>query len=139
MGRSSAMKSRAKSKAPHQPLPDALHDRLSSLPMEILEMIVENITDSSAMGKLSRTSKIYYSLAAPRLHRRMVVLEAYHSRLLKMARALDSHLTIAQKRQLEKRWTNTEATRRDIQTSSISIRCLNAHPSSASSLLVLSV
>uniref|UniRef100_A0A0B7K614 F-box domain-containing protein n=3 Tax=Bionectria ochroleuca TaxID=29856 RepID=A0A0B7K614_BIOOC len=103
MGRSSAMKSRAKSKAPHQPLPDALHDRLSSLPMEILEMIVENITDSSAMGKLSRTSKIYYSLAAPRLHRRMVVLEAYHSRLLKMARALDSHLTIAQKRQLEKK------------------------------------
>ncbi|CAG9982759.1 unnamed protein product [Clonostachys byssicola] len=98
MGRSSAMKSRAKSKAS-----ESRHDYLSSLPIEILEMIVENITDSSTMGKLSRTSQLLYSLAAPRLHRRMVVLEAYHSRLLKMAIALDSHLTMAQKKQLEKK------------------------------------
>ncbi|CAH0054151.1 unnamed protein product [Clonostachys solani] len=56
------------------------------------------------MGKLSRTSKTFYALTAPRLHRRMMVLEAYHSRLLKLARALDSHLTMTQKKQLEKKF-----------------------------------
>jgi hypothetical protein len=55
MGRSSAMKSRAKSKAPHQLLPDARHDHISCLPMEILEMIVENVS-SKYMGSPLKSS-----------------------------------------------------------------------------------
>lgn len=47
MGRSSAMKRSAKSNALHEPVSNVCHDHLSSLPMEILEMIVANVNSNT--------------------------------------------------------------------------------------------
>lgn len=54
------------------------------------------------MGKLSRTCKTYYSIMAPRLHKRVAVAAMFHAHIFKVIRALEPHLTIAQKKQLKK-------------------------------------
>lgn len=56
----------------------------------------------SDMSKLSRTNKRYYSIIGPRLYRRSIIAAMFHAHIPKVIRALEPHLTIAQKRQLKK-------------------------------------
>ncbi|KAF1817037.1 hypothetical protein P152DRAFT_387111 [Eremomyces bilateralis CBS 781.70] len=89
-------------KPPSQAQFSSSNDLLSSLPAEILFLILDNIKDPSTIGKLGRTCKRYYSLMMPLLHKRVAVAVMFHAHISKLIRALEPHLTIAQKRQLKK-------------------------------------
>jgi hypothetical protein len=58
--------------------------------------------DMSDLGKLGRTNKRYYSIVAPKLFKRTAVAAMFHAHIPKVIRALEPHLTIAQKKQLKK-------------------------------------
>ncbi|KAM5346029.1 hypothetical protein ACJ41O_009034 [Fusarium nematophilum] len=85
-----------------QPVPAAPDDALSVLPAEILQMILDNITDAPVMLVLARTSKRNYSIVMPILHKRVAIAVAYHAHIPKAIRAIKPHLSIAQKKQLKK-------------------------------------
>ncbi|CAM1501380.1 Fc.00g105420.m01.CDS01 [Cosmosporella sp. VM-42] len=87
---------------PVQAQPSPTDGALSTLPPEILDMILNNINDQSTMGKLGRTCKSYYSTLMPRLHKRVAIAAMFHAHISKLIRALEPHLTIAQKKQLKK-------------------------------------
>ncbi|WPH04938.1 Hypothetical protein R9X50_00783500 [Acrodontium crateriforme] len=80
-------------------------DLLSSLPTELLELIIDNIEDKSTMGKLTRTCKTYYNVFMPLLHKRLAVAAMYHAHIQKLIPTIEPYLTIAQKRQLKKEGT----------------------------------
>jgi hypothetical protein len=54
------------------------------------------------MSRLGRTCRAYYSLTRPLLHRRIAVAARFHAHIPELIRALEPHLTIAQKKQLKK-------------------------------------
>ncbi|KAH6890672.1 hypothetical protein B0T10DRAFT_324881 [Thelonectria olida] len=98
-------KGRGKTKAKLPPVQSQLSSNdgtLSSLPPEILHMILDNITHKPTIGKLGRASKAYHALMMPRLHKRLAVAAMFHAHISKLIRALEPHLTIAQKKQLKK-------------------------------------
>ncbi|QDS71999.1 hypothetical protein FKW77_001758 [Venturia effusa] len=76
-------------------------DALSSLTPELLYMVLDNIKDSSTIGRLARTSKLYYSIMMPLLHKRLAVAAPYHAHIAKLIRTLEPYLTITQKRLLK--------------------------------------
>ncbi|KAF2674304.1 hypothetical protein BT63DRAFT_435437 [Microthyrium microscopicum] len=77
-------------------------DVLYSLPAELFNMILDNIRDSSTIGRLARTCKRYYSIMIPLLHRRIAVHAYNHAHIAKFIRGLEPYLSIAQKKQLKK-------------------------------------
>ncbi|KAH8674227.1 hypothetical protein BX600DRAFT_227293 [Xylariales sp. PMI_506] len=77
-------------------------DRLSSLPPEILNTIIQHIQDQPTMSALGGTSRRLYSLMMPRLYGRIAVAAMFHAHIPKLIRTLEPHLTIAQKKQLKK-------------------------------------
>ncbi|RDI77850.1 hypothetical protein Vi05172_g12170 [Venturia inaequalis] len=87
--------------APTGPRSTSSEDALSSLTPELLYMVLDNIKDSSTIGKLARTSKLYYSIMMPLLHKRVAAAAAYHAHIPKLIRTLEPHLTITQKKQLK--------------------------------------
>ncbi|KAK9778944.1 putative F-box domain-containing protein [Seiridium cardinale] len=76
--------------------------KISSLPPEVLSMVLGNIRDLPAMAALGRTSKRFYSLTMPALYDRIAVAAMFHAHIPKLIRTLEPHLTIAQKKQLKK-------------------------------------
>ncbi|KAJ4327625.1 hypothetical protein N0V84_001874 [Fusarium piperis] len=80
------------------------HDALSSLPPEILSMILQNpkINNRQTLVRLSQTCKKLYSIAMPYLYQRVVVAAMFHAHIPKFIRTLEPLLTIAQKKQLKK-------------------------------------
>ncbi|KAM0354393.1 hypothetical protein ACHAPU_001437 [Fusarium lateritium] len=85
-----------------QPTAGAPSDALSSLPREILDMILESIDDTKSLGRLSKTCKSYYALVTPQLYKRVDVWVSYHAHIAKLIRTLDPLLSIEQKKQLKK-------------------------------------
>ncbi|KAM6525148.1 hypothetical protein FALCPG4_010708 [Fusarium falciforme] len=77
-------------------------DALSSLPPEILNMILQSIDHRPTLGKLGRTCKKYYSIAMPYLYKHIAVAAMFHAHIPKLIRGLEPVLTIAQKKQLKK-------------------------------------
>ncbi|KAH7009707.1 hypothetical protein EDB80DRAFT_641816 [Ilyonectria destructans] len=96
-------KGKDKSKEPpaRTQLPSS-NDALSSLPPEILHMILNHIESPSAIGRLGRTCKSYYSIMMPRLHKRIAIAAMFHAHIQKLIRGLEPYLTIAQKKQLKR-------------------------------------
>ncbi|KAF7558270.1 hypothetical protein G7Z17_g49 [Cylindrodendrum hubeiense] len=103
-GKKRATKSAAdnENETPVEPLASPANGTLSSLPPEILNMILNNIKDPSSMGKLGRTCKGYHAFMMPRLHKRLSVAAMFHAHIAKLIRALEPHLTISQKKQLRR-------------------------------------
>lgn len=54
------------------------------------------------MSKLSRVCKEFYTIMAPRLHNRVVVVALYHAHIQKLIRAIEPYLSIVVKKQLKK-------------------------------------
>lgn len=54
------------------------------------------------MSKLGRTSKRWQLIMGNRLHRLLTVHAAYHAHITNLIRAIEPHLTIAQRKQLKK-------------------------------------
>ncbi|KAF4971492.1 hypothetical protein FSARC_1720 [Fusarium sarcochroum] len=77
-------------------------DALSVLPPEILEMIMENVTDAPNLLKLARTSRRYYAYVMPALHKRIAVKVDSLAYVPNVIRLIEPHLSIAQKKQLKK-------------------------------------
>lgn len=77
-------------------------DRLSSLSVEILDMIADSISEQPTISALSRTSKRFYALMAPRLYSRVAVAAMFHAHIAKLIRTIEPHLTIEQKSQLKR-------------------------------------
>ncbi|KAF5002480.1 hypothetical protein FGRMN_305 [Fusarium graminum] len=75
---------------------------LSSLPQEILDMILESIDDTKSLGRLSKTCKTYYALVTPQLYKRVDVWVSFHAHIAKLIRTFDPLLSIEQKKQLKK-------------------------------------
>ncbi|KAK7926455.1 hypothetical protein PG985_003453 [Apiospora marii] len=82
-------------------------DRISSLPPEIVTMVLGNIDaqDHRTMNALGRTNKAFYTLMMPRLYGRVVLHAQYHIHIAKLIRTLEPLLTITQKKQLMKEGT----------------------------------
>ncbi|RGP60783.1 rnilike protein [Fusarium sporotrichioides] len=80
-------------------------DRLSDLPPEIFSMVLNNMKEKSALSRLSRTCKKYYSLITPFLYRRIAVAAMFHAHIGKLIRTLEPHLSIQQRKQLKKEGT----------------------------------
>ncbi|RSL46394.1 hypothetical protein CEP54_013869 [Fusarium duplospermum] len=96
-------KPKAKSRQPNvQTSIVSKDDALSSLPPEILNMILQSIDDRPTLGKLGRTCKKYYSIAMPYFYKHIAVAAMFHAHIPKLIRALEPVLTIAQKKQLKK-------------------------------------
>ncbi|KAM0325589.1 hypothetical protein ACHAPQ_007989 [Fusarium lateritium] len=83
----------------HNQVPD---DALSVLPAEILETILENVNHPPSMVKLACTSKSYYSLVMPVLHKRISVSVGFWQHIPHVIRQIEPHLSIAQKKQLKR-------------------------------------
>ncbi|KAF4451268.1 hypothetical protein F53441_5689 [Fusarium austroafricanum] len=77
-------------------------DKLSVLPAEILQLILENVRDNPSMVKLACTSKRYYSIASSIFHKRISVSVAFWAHIPNVIRRIEPHLSIAQKKQLKK-------------------------------------
>ncbi|KAH9908548.1 hypothetical protein F4778DRAFT_351447 [Xylariomycetidae sp. FL2044] len=77
-------------------------DLLSSLPPEILDLVLGNVKDGKTLNALSQISKAYYAVMMPQLYRRVAVSAAYHAHIAKLIRRVQGHLTIAQNKQLKK-------------------------------------
>ncbi|CAJ0551309.1 Ff.00g112390.m01.CDS01 [Fusarium sp. VM40] len=76
-------------------------DALSSLPAEVLNMILKNVDDTKSLGNLSATSKSYYALVTPQLYKRIDVYVTSHPQIAKFIRNLDPLLSIKQREQLK--------------------------------------
>ncbi|KAH8655836.1 hypothetical protein BX600DRAFT_470396 [Xylariales sp. PMI_506] len=77
-------------------------DSLSSLPPEVLVMVLNNIQNPRTMSALGRTSRRMYAALMPRLYGRISVAAMFHAHIPKLIRTLEPHMTIAQKKQLKK-------------------------------------
>ncbi|KAH7125915.1 hypothetical protein EDB81DRAFT_810166 [Dactylonectria macrodidyma] len=87
---------------PFRTSPSAPNGLFSSLPIEILDLILSNIESPSAIGKLGRTCKAYHALIMPLLHKRVAVAASFHAHIPKLIRTLEPYLTINQKKQLKR-------------------------------------
>ncbi|KAF4465876.1 RNI [Fusarium albosuccineum] len=99
------VKAKGKNKAKQWPVHTQLspaNDKLSSLPPEVLNMVLQNIKHPPTLAKLGRTCKRYYALAMPQLYKRIAVAAMFHAHIPKLIRTLEPVLTIAQKKQLKK-------------------------------------
>jgi hypothetical protein len=104
-GRAGKQLTTTEGKAPKVRPPSGLtnaHDKVSSLPPEVLNNVLDNIKDPLTISALGRTSKKFYSLMMPRLYGRIAVAAMFHAHIPKLIRALEPHLTIEQKKQLKK-------------------------------------
>ena len=72
------------------------------VPPEVLSMILDNLKDPSTISNLGRVNKSFYTLMMPRLYHRIAVAAMFHAHIPKLIRALEPHLSIAQKKQLKK-------------------------------------
>ncbi|KAM0243046.1 hypothetical protein ACHAP5_006918 [Fusarium lateritium] len=79
-----------------------LKNRLLSLPAEIFDLVLENITDKTTLSRLSRTCKTFQSLLSPRLYSRVSVAVDFHGHIAKFIRNIEPHLSIKQRKQLKK-------------------------------------
>ncbi|KAF5009873.1 hypothetical protein FDECE_3946 [Fusarium decemcellulare] len=86
-----------------QPKPPAPDDALSVLPAEILKTILDNILDAPAIVKLACTSKRYYSITMPVLHKRIAMKVNFSEHMPYLIRRLEPLLSITQKKQLKKK------------------------------------
>ncbi|EHK97579.1 hypothetical protein M7I_6667 [Glarea lozoyensis 74030] len=77
----------AETTLPEAQLVNLSGNQLFSLPVEVLNMTLDNNM---------------YTLMMPRLYGRVMVSAPYHAHIAKVIRTLEPHLTIAQKKQLKK-------------------------------------
>ncbi|EWZ78811.1 hypothetical protein FOWG_16970 [Fusarium oxysporum f. sp. lycopersici MN25] len=84
---------------------EALKDKFSIFPAEILQLILESVDDKPSMAKMACTSKSYYSLVLPILHKRISVSANNWRHTHNVIRRLVPYLSLAQKRQLKKETT----------------------------------
>ncbi|RGP81743.1 hypothetical protein FLONG3_128 [Fusarium longipes] len=74
----------------------------SSLPPEVMDMIMEKFEDKASLGNLSKTSKAFHSLVMPRLYKRVEGSPHFHAHIAKHIRSIEPILTIEQRKQLKK-------------------------------------
>ncbi|EXL65475.1 hypothetical protein FOPG_18299 [Fusarium oxysporum f. sp. conglutinans race 2 54008] len=84
---------------------EALKDKFSNFPAEILQLILESVDDKPSMAKMACTSKSYYSLVLPILHKRISVSANHWRHTHNVIRRLVPYLSLAQKKQLKKETT----------------------------------
>ncbi|EPE32064.1 RNI-like protein [Glarea lozoyensis ATCC 20868] len=92
----------AETTLPEAQLVNLSGNQLFSLPVEVLNMTLDNVKDIPTISALGRTCKNMYTLMMPRLYGRVMVSAPYHAHIAKVIRTLEPHLTIAQKKQLKK-------------------------------------
>ncbi|KAI9150527.1 MFS transporter prlG [Paramyrothecium foliicola] len=68
----------------------------------IVPVTVDNVVEISSLRAMVQTCKAFYSMLAPRLHRRIAVAAGYHAHIPKLIRNLEPYLSITQKKQLKK-------------------------------------
>ncbi|CAH0027863.1 unnamed protein product [Clonostachys rhizophaga] len=74
----------------------------SALPQEIIDLILDQITDPSIIGKMARTCKKYYSIMMPRLHQRVAVIAGFRVDIQKLIQSIEPYLSRSQLRILRK-------------------------------------
>ncbi|KAF5003872.1 hypothetical protein FDECE_9620 [Fusarium decemcellulare] len=75
-------------------------DILCSLPPEVFDMVLSNMT-VKALSRLGRSSKRYQTLVSPHLYKSVSVSAHFHAQIPRLIRALEPHLTIEQREQLQ--------------------------------------
>ncbi|CAG9940137.1 unnamed protein product [Clonostachys rosea f. rosea IK726] len=75
----------------------------SVLPQEIFDLILDQITDPSTIGKMGRTCKKYHSIMIPRLHQRVAVTAMFHAHIQKLIQSIEPYLSISQMKTLKKK------------------------------------
>ncbi|KAL6925384.1 hypothetical protein FSST1_002658 [Fusarium sambucinum] len=90
---------------PNESLTASKTDMLSNLPPEIFSTVLNNINEKSALSRLSRTCKGFYSLITPWLYRRISVAAMFHAHIGRLIRTIEPHLSIQQRKQLKKEGT----------------------------------
>ncbi|VUC29546.1 unnamed protein product [Clonostachys rosea] len=88
---------------PRSAIKSAAQPVLSALPQEVFDMILDQITDPSTIGKMARTCKKYHSIMIPRLHRRVAVTAMFHAHIRKLIQSIEPYLSTSQKKALKKR------------------------------------
>ncbi|KAJ3542865.1 hypothetical protein NM208_g3876 [Fusarium decemcellulare] len=79
-------------------------DVLTSLPPEVLDMVLINMT-TKALSRLGRSSKRYHTLVSPHLYKSVSVAARFHAQIPRLIRTLEPHLTIEQREQLQSEGT----------------------------------
>ncbi|OBS28303.1 hypothetical protein FPOA_02244 [Fusarium poae] len=74
----------------------------SSLPPEVLNLVIEKIKDTKSLGNLSKTSKAFHSFVIPQLFKRVEGSVSFHAHIAKLIRTIEPLLTIKQRKQLKK-------------------------------------
>ncbi|KAF4449107.1 hypothetical protein FALBO_16710 [Fusarium albosuccineum] len=75
-------------------------DVLTSLPPEVFDMVLSNMT-VKALSRLGRSSKRYHTLVSPHLYKSVSVSAHFHAQIPRLIRTLEPHLTIEQREQLQ--------------------------------------
>ncbi|KAK8104894.1 hypothetical protein PG999_008253 [Apiospora kogelbergensis] len=105
-GKTATSRGAAKKKKPAKPKvhvaagPASSKDLISSLPPEIMAMILEVIDHRPSMSALGRTSKGFHDVTMPHLYSRVILHANCHAQIAKFIRTLEPLLTVAQKKQL---------------------------------------
>ncbi|KAM5357651.1 hypothetical protein ACJZ2D_016053 [Fusarium nematophilum] len=68
----------------------------------VTQMILGSFKSPSDLGRLARACKRFHPFAMQVLHKRVTVAVSYLAHIMKLFRALEPYLTIAQKKQLKK-------------------------------------
>ncbi|CAH0057574.1 unnamed protein product [Clonostachys solani] len=74
----------------------------SALPQEVFDLILDQITDPSTIGKMARTCKKYHAIMIPRLHQRVAVTAMFHAHIQKLIQSIEPYLSISQMKALKK-------------------------------------
>ncbi|CAG9978297.1 unnamed protein product [Clonostachys byssicola] len=74
----------------------------SALPHEIIDLILDQVTDPSTMRNMARTCKKFYSVMMPRLHQRVAVNAGFHADIQKLIQSIEPYLSRSQMRALRK-------------------------------------
>ncbi|KAJ6784658.1 hypothetical protein PWT90_03221 [Aphanocladium album] len=72
---------------------------LEQMPMEILDMILDGVADKRTFVTMCRTSKFFYELLMPRIHRRVVVSAKHHAQIKAMIQTVEPYLSVRQRRE----------------------------------------
>lgn len=69
---------------------------------DILQLILDEVTERKDMAALSRTCKALYPLMKQRLHRRVIVSAEHFGQIPAMIRTVERYLSIRQKKEIKK-------------------------------------
>lgn len=75
---------------------------LETFPLEIQELIFDEISEKKTLAALCRTCRALYPRAMPRLHRRVIVSAMHFGQIPGMIQTVEPYLTIHQRRDLRK-------------------------------------